>query len=71
MSASDRLPQAAPTRGGVRIRAIVDGDEAVLGRSADSENRRGGRCDREPAVRDPRLRQEGRSASPRSSPAIR
>lgn len=45
--------------------------KAVLGLSADSEDRHGGRCDREPAGRGPHQRQEGRSISPTSRPAIR
>lgn len=71
MSASGGLPQAAPTRELCESGPSWTAGKAGLGRSADSGNRHGGRCDREPAGRDPHQRQEGRSASPTSSPAIR
>lgn len=71
MSASGGLPQAAPARGGERIRANVDGREGRAGPISGFEETAWGRCDLERAGRGPHQRQEGRSASPTSAPAIR
>ncbi len=57
--------------GGVGRLGLGRQAKAVLGRSTDSESRYIGRWDREPTGRGPHQRQEGRPASPASSPAIR
>ena len=57
--------------GGVGRLGLGRQAKVVLGRSTDSESRYIGRWDREPTGRGPHQRQEGRPASPASSPAIR
>ncbi len=55
----------------MRIRATVDGRKGRTGPLREFGSRQTGRCDRKLAGRDPHQRQEGRSATPESSSAVR